>query len=290
MMLIKIIGLYLLVIQQGFDSAQASPTGRLLEKVINGEDAEPGSNPHQVTVQWFAFGLFWYHMCGGSVIGAKYVLTAAHCVDYAPAEEFRVIVNDHRLEDTDVGEQEIRVQTMYIHHGWIPTQDYDRKLFPNDIALLVLQTEVLDKSTIIPMASDKDEDFSGKTCTISGWGLNDTNGVIPNVLQEVNITVMSVAECDEFWNQLWPNTTLHLYSGQICVFNGEDPVNGTAACSGDSGGPLVCNSMLAGVTSWGVQGCRDQVTGEFRPSVYIRVSSYYDWIQTTLNNYKIGRG
>lgn len=164
------------------------------------------------------------------------------------------------------------------------------KLFPNDIAILLLETDVEDANTIVTMATDDEGDFAGVSCTISGWGLNDTNGVIPNVLQEVNMTVMSQTECSDYWAQLWPDDILNLFNGQICIFDGEDPVSGASACNGDSGGPMICNGLLAGVTSWGVLGCRDQDTQEFRPSVYVRVSYYYPWIQTVLGLYSTGRG
>lgn len=58
------------------------------------------------------------------------------------------------------------------HDNWINTLDYDLKIYPNDIALLQLDTEVLDKSTIVPMATDEADDFAGVECTISGWGRN----------------------------------------------------------------------------------------------------------------------
>ncbi|XP_045172710.2 trypsin-2-like [Mercenaria mercenaria] len=268
----------------------ASPTRQLNGgKVVNGQDAIPGSHPHQVTLQWYLFGS-WFHICGGSVIDDLFVLTAAHCVDFAPAEQFRVVVNDHNLYNTDGDEQFIGIQRIYTHEKWLPGQDYDYKLYPNDIAVLRLDSEVLDKTTIIHMADDDNEDFTGDLCTISGWGRNDTNGIVPNTLQEVNMTVMNQTDCNAFWKDIFPDAMLDIFQGQICIFSGEDPESGASACSGDSGGPMVCNGVLAGVTSWGVQGCRDPVTREFRPSVYVRVSYYYPWIQNVQNLYQIGRG
>jgi len=47
---------------------------------------------------------------------------------------------------------------------------------------------------------------------------------------------------------------------------------------GDSGGPLICDGMLAGVTSYSSNKC------VVLPSVYTRVSSYYQWIQKTMDD------
>jgi len=48
---------------------------------------------------------------------------------------------------------------------------------------------------------------------------------------------------------------------------------------GDSGGPLICDGMLAGVTSYSHKKCF------LFPSGYTRVSSYYPWIQKTMDKY-----
>lgn len=49
---------------------------------------------------------------------------------------------------------------------------------------------------------------------------------------------------------------------------------------GDSGGPLVCNGTVAGVVSFSGRRCGDRRT----PDVYMRVSSFSDWITSVLNN------
>ena len=58
---------------------------------------------------------------------------------------------------------------------------------------------------------------------------------------------------------------------------------------GDSGGPLVCDGLLVGVTSWGVRGCRN-ADGSFLPSIYARVSFYYEWIRMQVMRFSMGRG
>lgn len=45
------------------------------------------------------------------------------------------------------------------------------------------------------------------------------------------------------------------------------------ACRGDSGGPLLQRGVQIGITSFGTVNC-----SEGKPSVYMRVSEYYDWI------------
>lgn len=49
---------------------------------------------------------------------------------------------------------------------------------------------------------------------------------------------------------------------------------------GDSGGPLVCDGALAGVVSFSGRRCGDPRT----PDVYMRISSFRDWITQVLNS------
>lgn len=50
-------------------------SGRLLNsRIVNGVEATPGEFPHQVSIL-----VDNYHLCGGSVIGNGWVVTAAHC-------------------------------------------------------------------------------------------------------------------------------------------------------------------------------------------------------------------
>ena len=61
----------------------------------------------------------------------------------------------------------------------------------------------------------------------------------------------------------------------ICA--GFSKKNTTGTCYGDSGGPLICHqnghTVLAGITSWGLPGCKTEM-----PSVFTRVANYIEWI------------
>ncbi|KAL4223260.1 Ovochymase-1 [Mactra antiquata] len=275
------LSLILLVVFADLTSGTVFP--KWVERIINGEESVNGSQPHQISLQYGYLGQY-YHICGGSVIDQTIVLTAAHCVVWDMRGDYRVVVNEHVLYIDEGMEQYIPVTRIIPHYGYVGGLDREGQVYPNDIAILMLADTIHDTSTVIKMADDPYDDFTGENCTISGWGVTDAGG-ISLTLQEVSMIVLSEDECNEYWGLYYT-----MFPGQICVFAGLDPVNGASACNGDSGGPLVCNGVLAGVTSWGLNGCRDYVTNEFWPSVYVRVSYYQDWIKIAKGRFSIGRG
>ncbi|XP_042143985.1 trypsin-7-like [Ixodes scapularis] len=158
-----------------------------------------------------------------------------------------------------------------IHPNW------DRKAATYDYALLKLKTP-LDfsgaGSAVMPIClPTKNQEFDGKICTASGWGLTKFGGKISKILKKVDLPIVPFEECKEDYEGLAKvdkNT-------MVCAGYEE---GGRATCIGDSGGPLVCpredgRYVLAGSTSFGAE-CAEPGY----PPVFSRISTRLDWIKS----------
>jgi secreted trypsin-like serine protease len=145
--------------------------------------------------------------------------------------------------------------------------------FANDIAILHLTTSITAANNIaFATLASGSNDFAGTTCVISGWGRTSNSNNLPDILQKASIPVINTATCNSELNGIG-----NAWEGHICLF---DPSERIGSCNGDSGGPLNCPSggstVVAGVTSWGVSSNGNCL--QSYPSVYTRVSYYYNWI------------
>lgn len=221
---------------------------------------------------WVAKLMYESHFhCGGSLINSDYVLTAAHCVRKLKKSRIRVIFGDHDQSTTTDGETITRMVSSIVRH-----RNFDVNSYNHDVALLRLRKAVPFTKSVrpicLPLAT---REPSGKVGTVVGWGRLSEGGNLADVVQEVQVPILSLAQCRA--SKYRPQ---RITANMICAGKGVED-----SCQGDSGGPLLINSdvddklEIIGIVSWGV-GCGRPGY----PGVYTRVTKYLDWIQKNMRD------
>uniref|UniRef100_A0A6I8QPJ5 pancreatic elastase n=1 Tax=Xenopus tropicalis TaxID=8364 RepID=A0A6I8QPJ5_XENTR len=272
--------LVMLFIQKAFflfqSIGQCSNDIRLIEdheRVIGGTEVQRNSWPWQVSLQYLSGGS-WYHTCGGSLIRANRVLTAAHCVDRAVS--YRVVVGDHNIYQNDGTEQYISVSRIVKHANWNP----NNIAAGYDISILHLSSSATLNSYVklAQLPADNVVLAHNYNCVVTGWGKTSNNGNLASVLQQAPLPVIAHSTCSS--GSYWGST---VKSTMVCA--GGDGVR--SGCQGDSGGPLNCpvNGVyqVHGVTSFvSSSGCSTYL----KPTVFTRVSAYIGWINNVRSYFK----
>ncbi|XP_028424016.1 plasminogen activator, urokinase b isoform X2 [Perca flavescens] len=246
-------------------------------KIVGGTAATVESHPWVAAIFWHGKSNEKVFRCGGSLISACWVLTAAHCFpdgSRAKHQRFSVSLGKNMRNETDHAvEQNFSVEEIILHDGF-NNREGD---FNNDIALLKLEAKhgkcakesESVRSVCLPPPWQKLQ--PGVSCEIAGYG-KEQQGLWykSQFLREARVNLLADDVCrheDYYGNMISDN-----------MFCAGRPDWSQDACEGDSGGPLVCQVgsrlFLFGVISWG-DGCAK----ENKPGVYTKVTNYNRWIE-----------
>lgn len=125
------------------------------------------------------------------------------------------------------------------------------------------------------------QELATQNATALGYGHISFGGMASDQLLKAPLKIVSQEFCDNFYRQTGDVAPNGIIDSHLCA---NDPDELRDTCQGDSGGPLIMETStgafkkihLVGVTSFGL-GC----SGE-PPSIYTRVSSYIDWIESVV--------
>ncbi|KAJ6645392.1 Trypsin-4 [Pseudolycoriella hygida] len=230
--------------------------------IVNGTVITINERPYQVALN-FHYIPFIYadFVCGGVIIGKKWILTAAHCLDKAK------VVRAGTSCSTWWGKM-FNMKETYVH------PNYTRVPLRNDVAILELDEDIeysdeiqpIEMMTGLEKIPDNEDDYE---IVVSGYGLPSFKSKEEDCgLKKIVVKTISRDECKQHYKTLLDN--------QICAIN-----KTSSTCQGDSGGPLTMTAwdngkiklFLMGISSFG-DDCKVN-----EPMVFSYIPSFLGWIK-----------
>ncbi|XP_059122866.1 transmembrane protease serine 13 isoform X2 [Peromyscus eremicus] len=254
---------------QRYVSLQCSHCGlrAMTGRIVGGAQTSETKWPWQVSLH---FGST--HICGGTLIDAQWVLTAAHCFFVTREkvlEGWKVYAGTSNLHQLP---EAASISQIIINGNYTDEQD------DYDIALMRLSKPLTLSAHIHPACLPMHGQTFGlnETCWITGFGkTKETDEKTSAFLREVQVNLIDFKKCNDY--SVYDS---YLTPRMMCA---GDLRGGRDSCQGDSGGPLVCEQnnrwYLAGVTSWGT-GCGQRN----KPGVYTKVTEVLPWIYSKMES------
>lgn len=243
-----------------YSSVEANSLGR----IVNGDQAVFYQFPWHCSIQNTKTTSAKAY-CGGSLISANFVLTAASCLkDVSRIQvDFGSILFSQPFET--------QYTTQYQNHP-----QYNEQYKTNNIAVIRLQTSVTFRTNVrailLPRISEHSETYVGVDSFVSGFGVSEAgSSYLSNELRFAQKTVISNDVCRQSFDSRYIESSVMCASGH----------NGTtqSICYGDQGGALVAHIDGAWVqiglaSNIHPTGCTGLV-----PGAYTRIGPYLEWIQ-----------
>lgn len=236
-------------------------------RIVSGAEVAQTTYPFQVAL--FDVGRF---SCGGAILNATTVVTAAHCVTEQftdlihpawPASDYTVGYGAGAVDQTTTVDV-ASIAVMNAYSDFPADESYD-------VAILRLASPIPfgPNAQPIPIASPQQVKTAG-SAIVSGWGTTSEGGDLSPVLLGARLPLQADALCQAAYS------SDYVASRHVCAGGQAGASNNPDTCQGDSGGPIMINLAgavggtgaaprfaLLGVTSFG-RGCGRQ----YVPGVY----------------------
>lgn len=238
-------------------------------RIVSGFPAQPNQFPYQVGLKIVSPSGS-TSVCGGSLISAAWVLTAAHCT-----------VNTHY-------QYNMRIGSIHLGTGGISQTSnevvshpsYNPSNFNNDVSLLRIPSPVTFSAAIqavrLPSAAQSSYTFNGQEATIAGWGAVSTGGGVQQNLRYTFVRVITNAVCAQTY------ASERVIPSVLCTTG----VSNQGACESDSGSALVIDeagvptqiAIVSFMADNRFGGCTSRL-----PTGYTRTSHHLGWIYQITN-------
>lgn len=222
-------------------------------RIVGGVATTIEAHPYQVSLSTKLGG----HFCGGSLIGADIVVTAAHCLQSFKASSIRVRIGSTNNKQ---GGEIIKVSAAKYHPAYNPST------IENDVGILKLSTSIQESESVGYIELAETIPATGTPAVVTGWGTKCYSYCLipPTTLQAVDLEIVQREDCASSAYRYGEK----IKESMVCAYALKKD-----SCQGDSGGPLVVDRKLVGIVSWGYACAKKGY-----PGVYSNVAMLRSWI------------
>ncbi|KAG5677955.1 hypothetical protein PVAND_007668 [Polypedilum vanderplanki] len=275
-----ILGVFLLV-SFAISNAQdyCGLSGKYVGLVVNGTQTERGTWRWLVAIYKIEGNQL---ICGGTLVSADTVVTAAHCMQdksvKTPRSPNEIVIKLGRYdlsENYERGAIDAYANDIFIHPNWkYYNTDYD-----SDIAVIKLTTPVIFNDVIMPIcmwSSSRSSSYQTGAGIVAGFGRSERGGKHENIAREIEVKIKTNEECFLKKAELAKISSLNTF----CAGNDHGGV-----CRGDSGSGLYINHQnrwyLQGIVSSSLVDNNECDTSN--DAVYTNVAKFIDWINQMID-------
>lgn len=223
-------------------------------RIVDGSNTKISSMPYLVQVHIGSSGL-----CGGTLLTASWILTAAHCVKDVAVKTIKVVAGATLLYGP-------RGQVRSVTKSIVAPKFSTKTLFW-DVALLKLNASMTLGTNVTTIAMATSVPAVGTKLLIGGWGATEEGGSVVKRLQSTHVKLYRKSVCKRDYRG-----EAKILPTMICAEGKHRD-----SCTGDSGGGLYYNDTILGIVSFGY-GC---ARADY-PGVYTSVPKVYSWINSTV--------
>ncbi|CAH2987638.1 unnamed protein product [Chilo suppressalis] len=268
--------------------------GRVVPKgidlIIGGRPAERGELPWHTGI-YRKTTTPYMQICGGSLVSAKVVISAAHCFwndthKALPASNYAVALGKLYRPWAYSGDQDVQ-RSDVAQINLSPYFQGGTANFQDDIAIMLLASVIEFRPHIRPVCVSFNVVFESRQLSpgnkgkVAGWGLTEENGNASPFLKVVELPFISIQECQ---TDAPLDFREYITGDKFCAgFR-----NGTALCKGDSGGGLTFPDQEQGNTRYYLRGVvstapnNDNLCNAYWLTTFTQISRHEHFIKNYL--------